>query len=96
MRIADITQWFTRPAHPNTTEFEPHLQVETEREVPDPIFLAGMIGIRALRHVPVPDEVWTSHEAKRDALVKTAIKKHYARCEGIIVIRRAMLTPCEG
>ena len=64
--------------------FEPHLQVETERRVPSPIFLAAMIGIRALRHVPVPDEVWTANEAKRDALVRAAIKKHFARCDGVI------------
>jgi hypothetical protein len=84
MKIADITQWFSRTPDPSTAKFEPHLQVETERQIPNPIFLAGMIGVRALRCVPVPDVVWTSHEAKRDALVKAAIKKHYERCDGIV------------
>jgi hypothetical protein len=84
MKIADITQWFSRSPDPNTTKFEPHLEVETERRIPEPIFVAAMIGIRALRHVRVPDKVWTSTEAKRDALVRVAIKKHYERCEGNI------------
>jgi len=43
-----------------------------------------MIGIRALRFVPVPEKIWTADEAKRDALVRAAIKTHYERCEGII------------
>jgi hypothetical protein len=81
MKIADITRWFSEP---DMTKFVPHLQVETQRQIPSPIFLAGMIGVRALRHVPVPDEVWTASEAKRDALVRAAIKKHYERCEGIV------------
>jgi hypothetical protein len=84
MKIADITQWFSRPPEPNTTKFEQHLQVETERRIPEPIFIAAMIGIRTLRHVPVPDEVWTANETKGDALVRAAIKKHYAHCDGTI------------
>jgi hypothetical protein len=84
MKIADITQWFSRTPDPNRRRFEAHLQVETEREVPDPIFIAGMIGIRALRYVPIPDEVWTANEDKRDTLVRAAIKQHYRRCGGMI------------
>ena len=87
MRIIDITGRFsgqTQLNFANDTPFAPHLRVQTEREVPNPIFLAGMLGARALRCVPVPNAVWTANEITRDALVKNAIQAHFARCKGSV------------
>ena len=57
--------------------FGPHLRVETEREVPSPIFVAAICGVKKLRHVPVDERAWSADERTRDRLVRFAIYHHF-------------------
>jgi hypothetical protein len=57
--------------------FRPHLQVQIERQVPSPIFVAAMIGVARLRIVPLPDEAISDSQDKRDRIVKAQIVEHY-------------------
>ena len=36
--------------------FKPHLRTETTRTIPQPIFVAALLGTARLRHVPVSDQ----------------------------------------
>ena len=62
--------------------FKPHLRCECERDTPQPIFIAAMIGVSNLRTVPVPDLTWTLPEGERDKIVKAAILQHFHRTGG--------------
>src|SRR5438874_10522478 len=41
--------------------FKPHLRTETTRTIPEPIFIAALVGT-GLRLVSVPDEIWSACE----------------------------------
>jgi hypothetical protein len=62
--------------------FVPHLKVETERSVPQPIFVAAMAAMRRLRTVPVPSEVWIANEEMRDEIIRASIMGHFSRSRG--------------
>jgi hypothetical protein len=62
--------------------FRPHLQVQTERRVPSPIFAAAFPGIKRLRTVSLPEEAFSAGEDERDRLVKAAIVEHYRSQSG--------------
>ena len=57
--------------------FKPHLRTETTRTIPEPIFIAALLGTARLRHVEVSSEVWKANADNRDRLVKRAIQDHY-------------------
>jgi hypothetical protein len=57
--------------------FKPHLRTETTRTIPEPIFVAALLGTARLRHVDVSSEVWNASADDRDRLVKRAIQDHY-------------------
>jgi hypothetical protein len=57
--------------------FNPYLRAETERRIPEPIFVAAIFNTARLRLVPVPSEVWQAEVAARDRLVRAAITEHY-------------------
>src|SRR5690349_6792133 len=91
MRIAEITgrarSDYARSVNDELayhTGFKPYLRVETEREVPSPIFLAAMLGITNLKAVPLPASTWTLPEDRRDQIVRSAIHQHYRRTQGRI------------
>jgi hypothetical protein len=57
--------------------FRPHLQVETERRNPSPIFIAALMTVRRLRIVPLPDDTFSGGDGTRDRVIKTTIIEHY-------------------
>ena len=63
-------------------DFVPHLQVQTERRIPSPIFAAAMIGVARLRVVPLPDEAITATGSKRAETLKRVITNHYCERRG--------------
>jgi hypothetical protein len=62
--------------------FKPYLRCETEHDVPQPIFIAAMLGVTNLRVVQLPRSAWTAPEDRRDEIVKAAIHDHYRRTGG--------------
>jgi hypothetical protein len=62
--------------------FRPHLQVQTERKVPSPIFVAALLGTARLRIVPLTDEPFASDENVRDRAVKAVIVEHHREHAG--------------
>lgn len=57
--------------------FRPHLQVQTERAVPSPIFVAALLTVARLRIVHLPDEALTVNEEARDRIIKPIIIEHW-------------------
>jgi len=62
--------------------FRPHLQVETERRVPSPIFVAALLATKRLRILRLPDDTFLSGEEARDRRIKTTIIEHYRNQHG--------------
>jgi hypothetical protein len=56
------------------TRFQPHLRTETARTIPQPIFIAALLGTARLRLVKVPAEVWEASTADRNRLVMVMAK----------------------
>jgi hypothetical protein len=61
--------------------FRPHLRCETARTVPQPIFVAALIGTARLRLVALPESGDASTD-QRDRLIKRAIRDHYREQRG--------------
>jgi hypothetical protein len=57
--------------------FRPHLQVQTERAVPSPIFVAALLTVARLRIVCLPNEALTANKEARDKIMKTIIIEHW-------------------
>jgi hypothetical protein len=57
--------------------FRPHLQVQTERAVPSPIFVAALLTVARLRTVSLPEEALTANDEARDRIIKTTIIDHW-------------------
>jgi hypothetical protein len=57
--------------------FRPHLRTETEQTIPQPIFVAALVGTARLRRVALPDQAWRLNADERDALLKRTILGHY-------------------
>jgi hypothetical protein len=64
--------------------FRPHLQVQTERQVPSPIWLAAIMGVARLRIVPLPKDAFGASGHLRTEIVKDMIVEHYRRQDGQI------------
>jgi hypothetical protein len=64
------------------TAFRPHLRCETEREIPEPLFVAALLTSARLRLVPVSTETWHTGADERDRLLKAAIQEHYSEHRG--------------
>ena len=62
--------------------FRPHLQVQTERSVPSPIFVAALLTVARLRTISLPDEALTDNEEARDRIVKSIIIGHWRENDG--------------
>ena len=62
--------------------FRPHLQVETERTIPSPIFIAALLTTRRLRIVPLPEEALSADDDTRDRVISTTIIEHYQSQRG--------------
>jgi hypothetical protein len=56
------------------TAFQPHLRCETEREIPEPLFVAAMLTSCRLRLVPVCSETWQVSADERDRLLKRPVQ----------------------
>jgi len=57
--------------------FRPHLQVQTERAVPSPIFVAALLTVARLRIVRLPDEALTVNDEARDRIIRPIIIDHW-------------------
>jgi hypothetical protein len=62
--------------------FRPHLQVQTERAVPSPIFIAALLTVARLRIVRLPDEALTANDEARDGIIKDIIIGHWGENDG--------------
>jgi hypothetical protein len=58
------------------------LQVQTERAVPSPIFIAALLTVARLRIVRLPDEALTANDEDRDHIIKTIIIDHWRENDG--------------
>jgi len=58
------------------------LRTETARIRPEPVFVAALLGVARLRHVPLTDQVWREDADERERLVKRAILDHYRSQNG--------------
>jgi hypothetical protein len=57
--------------------FRLHLQVQTERVVPSPIFVAALLTVTRLRIVRLPDGALTANDEARDRIIKPIIIDHW-------------------
>jgi hypothetical protein len=64
--------------------FRPHLQVQTERQNPSPIFIAALLTVRRLRIVALPAEAFSADENTRDRVIKATIVEHYQSQRGYV------------
>jgi hypothetical protein len=69
--------WLLAEEKEHMARFQPHLRTETARTVPEPIFIAALIGTARLRLVEVSSEIWEARAGDRNRLVKQAIRDHY-------------------
>jgi hypothetical protein len=60
--------------------FRPHIQVQTQRQIPSPIFVAALLTVRRLRIVDL--EALPAGDEERDEIVTAAITKHYRETRG--------------
>jgi hypothetical protein len=64
--------------------FRPHLQVQTERAVPSPIFVAALLTVARLRIIRLPDEALTVNDEARDRIIKPIIIDHWRENGGCV------------
>ena len=62
--------------------FRPHIQVQTERRIPSPIFVAALLTVARLRIIRLPDEVIVTDGETRHEIVKTIILDHWRETGG--------------
>jgi hypothetical protein len=62
--------------------FRWHLQVQTERRNPSPIFIAALLTTARLRIVDLPDEAFSADRDTRDRVIKATIIEHYQSQRG--------------
>jgi hypothetical protein len=62
--------------------FRPHLQVQTERAVPSPIFVAALLTVTRLRIIHLPVEGLTVNDQARDRIIKPIIIDHWRENDG--------------
>jgi hypothetical protein len=67
------------------TAFKPHLRCETEREIPEPLFVVALLTSARLRLVAVCPETWQVSADERDRLLKCAIQDHYGEHAGRVM-----------
>src|SRR5205085_1943339 len=58
--------------------FRQHLQVQTERQVPSPIFIAALLTVARLRIVRLSDEALSANDDARDHMIRAIISGHLA------------------
>ena len=73
------------------TAFKPHLRCETEREIPEPLFVAALLTSARLLLVPVCPETWQMSADERDRLLKRAIQDHHGEHGGRVTAFGAIL-----
>jgi hypothetical protein len=62
--------------------FRPHLQVQTERVVPSPIFIAAMLTVARLRIIRLPNEALMANGEARDRIIKSIVVHHWRENSG--------------
>ena len=67
------------------TAFKPHLRCETEREIPEPIFVAALLTVDRSRLVPVCPETWHASADERDRLLRRAIQNQFCERKGHVM-----------
>lgn len=63
-------------------EFRPHIQIQTERSVPSPIFVAALLTVERLKIVRLPEAFVSAEQHERDETVRAAIIQHYSESSG--------------
>jgi hypothetical protein len=76
----------------HAASFQPHLRPETERVVPEPIFIAALIGTARLRHVELLPETWEVSLDERNRLLKQTIQNHYRAKHGRVAAFGAIIS----
>ncbi len=76
--------------------FRPHLQVQTERQVPSPIFVAALLTVARLRIVHLPDGALTANDEARDRIIKTIIIDHWRENGGRVPAFGRIIGLCPG
>jgi hypothetical protein len=66
--------------------FRPHIQVQTERTVPSPIFVAALLTVTRLRVIRLPDTALTANDEARDRIVKSIIFGHWRENDGFAAV----------
>lgn len=74
--------WLLNREKEHIAHFRPHLRTETTRTVPQPIFIAALIGTARFRLVELPPEIWDVSIVDRNRLVKQVIQDHYRAHKG--------------
>jgi hypothetical protein len=64
--------------------FRPHLRTETTRTIPEPIFVAALVGTARLRLVRVSPETWHASTNERDGHLKRAIQDYHREHGGYV------------
>jgi hypothetical protein len=88
-------EWRTRllaKERHHAASFQPHLRTETARTIPEPIFVAAMIGTARLRHIEVRPETWEMSADDRNRVLKRAIRDHYRAHNGHVAAFGAILS----
>jgi hypothetical protein len=62
--------------------FRAHIQVQTERRIPSPIFIAALLTVARLRIIRLPDEAIAAEGETRDRIVKSIILDHWGESGG--------------
>ena len=65
--------------------FRPHLQVQVERDVPSPIFLVALTGIKRLRIIDLPDMSTAAEQGEPEQVISPIILRHYRENAGHVV-----------
>ena len=84
--------WLLAEEKEHMARFQPHLRTETARTVPEPIFVAALVGTARFRLVELPADIWETSIDDRNRLMKQAIRDHYRAHKAHVVPFGAILS----
>jgi hypothetical protein len=84
--------WLLAEEKEHMARFQPHLRIETARTIPEPIFIAALLGTARFRLVEVPSEIWEASADDRNLLAKQVIRDHYRAHKAHVVPFGAILS----
>jgi hypothetical protein len=75
-------RWRVESERAYCASFRPHVQVQTERTIPSPIFVAAMLTVARLRSIHLPDDALATNDEARNRFIKTIIIDHWRENNG--------------